>query len=133
MLFVMPGADFSLKLHASYGEANTLVVPSYGQTSRKTWKTPPAAWIMELAEGLARTLGRRIRLLGFSMGASWAFRLVPLKPHLFEAVVLVAGYPSPGALAEQQRAEADAFATCTARSIWLHSTADSLCPWQPRP
>ncbi len=133
LLLLMPGAGGGFELQPSSAAANTIVVPSYGSTSRKTWKTRPAEWIMDFAEHLVRTLGRRIRLLGFSMGASWSFRLVPLSPELFEALALVAGYPSPGAGGEQQAREAAAFAKCKARSIWVHSIADSLCPWQSGP
>ncbi len=85
---------------------------------------------MDLCYWLAGQYRRPLGLLGFSMGASWGFRLAPKYPQLFRSMVFVAGYPSPSSTPAIQAAEAEALAKCTGKSLWVHSTSDQLCPWQ---
>ncbi len=110
-------------------EHNTVICPEFGLTTRKVRRTPPAEWASQLWIA-AGVLGRKRRLLGFSLGASWSLRLLPLAPQALDAAVFVAGYPTPGASGQQQQEEGLRLRSCRARQLWLHSTSDSLCPWQ---
>ncbi len=123
------GADRDLTLSQQLLEGNTVIVPNFGVTTKKVWRTPPAQWVAELWAA-AGNLNRARRLLSFSLGASWSLRLLPLAPNEIDAAVFVAGYPTPGARALEQEVEGRRLSECRAKQLWLHSTSDALCPWQ---
>ena len=91
IIVMLHGAHFIHSFGRQYVLANRyhIVVPhimGFGAESNKTFNTE--ACVKELAQFIG-TLGKKVTLVGFSLGAQLALKLVSEYEHLFNAVIVV--------------------------------------------
>jgi len=102
------------------------VVGSAQRKSRK-WRESPNPWILGLTDTMSKCFDS-LALVGFSRGAWWASKIAAMKPQAFRCVILLGGYPSPGANAVQQQEEAAALFAAVDEVMVVASKGGRQCP-----
>ena len=110
------------------------VAPQCPSSQAKSWKSPPALWVLHLAERFkslgcsSSGPGAGVHLFGMSRGAWWGSVFAGERPELFASVWIVGGYPSVSDVESNGKANALRLSACTG-SVWLvGSEADSCSP-----